>query len=116
MGVAPSFGFSHRIGLWGTFSGLASKDSDYREDNGFDNVSFSHSSFSGNEEWNRPTIFIYDRYMFNFKAGVDFSMKNFSVGLNLFVPLIGEGYGGLFVCGGDLADVFKLGVSVGYNF
>lgn len=116
IGIAPSLGFSHRIGLWGTFSGFASKESDYREDNGFDNVSFSHSSFSGNKEWNRPTIFTYDRYMFNFKAGVDFSMKNFSVGLNLFVPLIGESYGGLFVFGGDLADAFKLGVSVGYNF
>lgn len=111
MGISSNIGFSHRIGLWGKFSGTAAKLDEYDHDNKTtDYYDISHNAFGYGVI---PTIYSYDRYMFNLKAGIDFSIENVIVGVNLSIPLIGNDLGGILVFQNE---VIKVGLTVGYNF
>ena len=117
MVVAPSLGFTHRIGIWGEFTGLTPVE---RYDDYWGSMhsydKFSHSAFKKNyDEFGESPVFVhrYDRYMFNLKAGVDLNInKHVVLGLNIYLPIVGDRYSTIFTGEG----AFRIGVTAGYNF
>lgn len=117
VGLYPSFGFSHAIGLAGTISGY----SDYVRYNPYydkweaDKGEWTHSVFETYIEDKpkyEPDYFPYENYRFNLRLELNAHVRNVVMGFNVELPVLGTGGRSIIFKEG----VVNLGVTVGYNF